>query len=112
MQIISWNSTEFKAGEVVVNVLTQNANSKEIQILMAKNSLMSEHKAPFDITVQVLKGEIEFTAQETQVLKELDMISLEANKEAHSLHALKDSIVRLSLAKNDSFKRVQGILKR
>lgn len=111
MQIISWNSTEFKAGEVVVNVLTQNANSKEIQILMAKNSLMSEHKAPFDITVQVLKGEIEFTAQETQVLKELDMISLEANK-AHSLHALKDSIVRLSLAKNDSFKRVQGILKR
>lgn len=27
MQIISWNTSEFKAGEVLVNVLTQNSNS-------------------------------------------------------------------------------------
>lgn len=112
MQIISWNTSEFKAGEVLVNVLTQNSSSKEIQILMAENSLMKEHKAPFDISVQVLKGELEFSVEnETQILKELDMISLEANK-AHSLRALKDTIVRLSLAKGDSIARVQGVLKR
>lgn len=110
MQVISWNSSEFKAGQVLVNVLAQNASAKEIQILMAQNSTMKEHKAPFDISVQVLRGEVEFSVQDdTKMLKELDMVSLKAN-EAHSLRALQDSIVRLSLAQADTLTRVQGVL--
>ena len=112
MQVISWQTAEFKAEQVQVNVLAQNASAKEIQILMGQDSEMKEHQAPFDISVQVLRGEIEFSAQnDTAVLKELDMVSLKAN-EPHSLRALKDSIVRLSLAQADTLARVQGVLKR
>lgn len=112
MQVVSWKNDNFESGKVLVHVLAQNSNAKEIQILMAQNSTMKEHKAPFDISVQVLRGELEFTvANETVTLKELDMISLKAN-EAHSLHALKDSIVRLSLAQSDTINRLQTVLKK
>ena len=111
MQVISWGVAEFKAGQVQVNVLAQNESAKEIQILMGKDSVMKEHKAPFDISVQVLRGEVEFSVQnDTKMLKELDMVNLKAN-EPHSLRALKDSIVRLSLAQADTLARVQGVLK-
>ena len=111
MQVISWQSAKFEPEKVAVNVLAQNASAKEIQILMAQGSQMKEHKAPFDISVQVLRGEVEFSVSgDTAVLKELDMVSLKAN-EPHSLRALKDSIVRLSLAQADTLARVQGVLK-
>lgn len=112
MQVILWQNVKFEPEKVAVNVLAQNASAKEIQILMAQNSTMKEHKAPFDISVQVLRGAVEFSvSDDTKVLKELDMVSLKAN-EARSLRALKDSIVRLSLAQADTLTRVQGILKR
>lgn len=112
MQVIAWQNAEFSGENVVVSVLAQNESAKEIQILMPKNSQMKEHKAPFDISVQLLRGELEFSvASEKVVLKELDMVCLKAN-EPHSLRALKNSIVRLSLAQADSAKRVQGVLKR
>lgn len=112
MQVISWEQAQFKAEQVQVNVLAQNASAKEIQILMGQDSEMKEHKAPFDISVQVLRGEVEFSVgDDTAVLKELDMVCLKAN-EPHSLRALKDSIVRLSLAQADTLARVQGVLKR
>ena len=111
MQVISWKNGGFESGKVLVNVLSQNSNTKEIQILMASGAAMNEHKAPFDISVQVLCGEIEFVVgSDKAVLKELDMVSLKAN-EAHSLRALKDSIVRLSLAQGDSISRVESVLK-
>lgn len=112
MQVISWQSAKFEREKVAVSVLAQNASAKEIQILMGQGSQMKEHKAPFDISVQVLRGEVEFSVQnDTQVLKELDMVSLKAN-EPHSLRALQDSIVRLSLAQADTLARVQGVLKK
>lgn len=110
MEIISWQSASFQSEQVKVNILAQNNSAKEIQILMAENSLMKEHKAPFAISVQVLSGEIEFSIyDEVARLKALDMVCLDALV-PHSLHALKDSIVRLSLAKNDSIERVEGVV--
>lgn len=112
MQVISWQNAKFQQEKITVNVLAQNASAKEIQILMAQDSVMKEHKAPFDISVQVLRGVVEFSVgDDTAVLKDLDMVSLKAN-ETHSLRALKDSIVRLSLAQADTLARVQGVLKR
>lgn len=112
MQKISWMSDEFEVGKVSVSVMGQNSNAKEIRILMAANAQMNEHQAPFDISVQVLHGEVDFAVGgESATLRELDMVSLAANV-PHSLRALKDSIVRLSLAQNDSIVRVQGVLKR
>lgn len=112
MQVISWQNAKFQQEKVAVNVLAQNASAKEIQILMPQNSTMKEHKAPFDISVQVLRGEVEFSVgDERAVLKDLDMVCLKANQ-IHALRALKDSIVRLSLAQADTIERVQGVLKR
>lgn len=111
MEIISWQSTDFQSEQVKVNVLAQNNSAKEIQILMAENSVMKEHKAPFAISVQVLSGEVKFSVfDEAATLRALDMVRLDALV-PHSLHALKDSIVRLSLAKNDSIERVESVVK-
>lgn len=111
MEIISWQSADFQSEQVKVNILTQNNSAKEIQILMAENSVMKEHKAPFAISVQVLCGEVEFSVfDEVAVLRALDMVCLDALV-PHSLRAIKDSIVRLSLAKNDSIERVEGVVK-
>lgn len=107
---ISWNTQDFEQGKVKITPLVQNAFAKEIQILMAKDSVMKEHKAPFPISVQVLKGKIWFEVEgECFVLEALDMIALQANV-PHSLGGLEDSIVRLSLAQSDSVVRVKTLL--
>ena len=110
-QIIHWREAELIQGEVKINVLAQNNASKEIQIAMGKNAEMKEHKAPFAISVQVLSGAIDFEVNgAVHKLEALDMIALEANI-PHSLRALQDSIVRLSLAHADSISRVNAVLK-
>lgn len=97
MNVISWNTLDFK--QMQINTLVQNTAGKEIQIILPKDSCMDAHKAPHCISVQVLLGEIEFSVnQNTILLKTLDMINLEANI-LHSLRALENSIVRLSVSK-------------
>lgn len=54
MKITQWNKADFSPKEVKINVLIDDEHSKEIQILLAKDSVMKEHKAPFAIRVQVL----------------------------------------------------------
>lgn len=109
MQIQSWDS-KF-SDKLEVTKMLENDERKEIKITMPKETFMKEHKAPGAISVQVLFGEIEFSVDElTHNLKTLDMISLEANV-VHALVAKTDSIVRLTLSKNDSEKRVFSLLK-
>ena len=96
MKVISWKNAGF--GEIKVTPMNQNSNAREMQIVMPAGAALKEHKAPFDITLQVLRGEIEFKALgESVVLKELDMVSLEAGK-LLLVSAVKDSIARLSMA--------------
>lgn len=108
-QVVSW-SEEFKEG-VNISKKIENEYTKEICINISKGSSMKDHKAPFAITVQVLKGLIDFkVAKEQVILKELDSISLKAN-EIHNLLALENSIVRLTLYKHDTLERVESVLK-
>lgn len=112
MKITQWNKANFSPKEVKINVLIDDERSKEIQILLAKDSIMREHKAPFAIHVQVLSGKIWFEVQGQKLqLNTLDMISLEANI-PHSLGGLEDSIIRLSLSKSDNIQRINAILKK
>ncbi|EAH8735885.1 cupin domain-containing protein [Campylobacter jejuni] len=107
MKIIQWNGAEFSPKEVKINVLIDNEKGKEIQILLAKDSVMKEHKAPFAI-----HGKIWFEVEKEKFeLNVLDMIGLEANV-AHSLGGLENSIIRLSLNKSDSIQRVNAVLKK
>lgn len=87
----------------------EDAVSKEIRIAMAAGAVMKDHKAPGAIKVQVLQGEIEFgVSGSVHTLKTLDLIALEPEI-VHNLTAKKDSIVRLTLSKNDSFTRVAQV---
>lgn len=91
-------------------MLCESEFSKEIRITMAKDSIMKEHNAPSAIIVQILRGEIEFEMSgDIVVMSELDMITLPAFV-PHSLKALKDSIIRLSLSKLDTHSRVFKVI--
>ncbi|HDZ5056624.1 TPA: cupin domain-containing protein [Campylobacter jejuni] len=112
MKITQWSKAEFYPKEVKINILIDDEHSKEIQILLAKGSVMKEHKASFAIRVQVLSGKIWFEVQEQRFqLNVLDMISLEVNM-SHSLGGLEDSIIRLSLNKLDKVQRINAVLKK
>lgn len=98
MQILEWSKVDFSQG-LSIKPMAENESVKEISITLAKDSVLSEHKAPSKISVQVLSGEIEFgVGEEVFLLKALDCIYLDAGI-MHCLKGLQNSIVRLSLYK-------------
>lgn len=110
MQKIVWKNENFNG--VTIAKLHEMGGAKEIRINLQKGAVMKEHQAPASISIQVLSGKIEFVVNgEILMLDTLDMAALEPNI-PHSLLALEDSIVRLSLSKNDDVSRVFGVLKR
>lgn len=67
--------------------------SKEIRIVFKKGQVMKDHKAPFAIIVQVVKGIIDFGVHnEIHQLNTGDMVALKAH-EVHNLLAVEESIV-------------------
>lgn len=109
MEKILWQNDVFNG--VTIAKLFDGPNSKEIRINLEKGAQMKEHKAPGAIMVQVLSGKIDFSVGENNVILDaLDMITLEPNV-IHALDALENSIVRLSLSKNDDVSRVFKVLK-
>lgn len=108
MKKISFDTDNFSG--VSPTLLLETSSSKEIRLAMQKGSFMKEHKAPYEIIIQILKGSIELGVNgEKIVLNQLDLISLKANV-PHNLLANEDSIVRLSLSKSDSIDRVKSVL--
>ena len=109
MEKIVWQNDVFNG--VTIAKLFDGPHSKEIRINLEKGAQMKEHKAPGAIMVQALSGKIEFgVGDENVILNAFDMITLEPNV-LHALTALENSIVRLSLSKNDDVSRVFGVLK-
>ncbi|WP_103068723.1 cupin domain-containing protein [Aquimarina sediminis] len=95
----------------VITKLIENDATKEIRIVFKKGQEMKEHKTMFPITVEIFEGEIGFGVNNvTHILKKGDIISLDPNI-SHNLVASEDSIVRLSLSKNDSVQRVKNVNK-
>ncbi|AQW87301.1 hypothetical protein CPIN18021_0462 [Campylobacter pinnipediorum subsp. caledonicus] len=108
MEKLSWNVKNFSDIDVVKMLETKD--TKEIRICMQNGSIMKEHQAPAPISIQVLKGKITLGVESEKFeLSELEMIALNANMK-HSLTALQDSIIRLSLSKNDDVSRVFKVL--
>ncbi len=89
-----------------IQALLETESSKEIRIVMPKDAIMKEHKAPGAIVVQVLQGHIWFEVKgKKNEFKSGDMLALDA-KVPHSLGGLENSIIRLTLSKIDDVKRV------
>lgn len=101
---IQWNDTK-----PTVQLMLETSATKEIRIAMKKGQIMKEHKAPFPITVQILQGKILFGVEGvSHEMETADIIGLEANI-PHDLLASEESIIRLSLSKNDTLKRVEKV---
>lgn len=100
----------FNDEKVVINALLDSSFGKEIRIAFQKDQVMKEHKTPFPITVMTLKGSIEFSIDnENVILNSGDVIAVEGGI-LHELKAREESVVRLSLHKGDSVERVMEIL--
>lgn len=101
---------EFNPEKPHISVLLETDFSKEIRIVFKKGQIMKDHKAPFTIVVQVLKGNIDFGVDaKTFKMNTGDLISLKP-KVVHNLTAKEESVVRLTLSKLDSIKRVENAL--
>ena len=110
MKTASFNDQiEFNSDRILTSVILETSFSKEIRILLAKGQKMKEHKTHFPIVVHILEGEINFGVQgEVKPMNNGDVIALEGNI-PHDLTALKDSVIRLSLSKLDTVKRVENV---
>jgi len=103
------NVTFNEGNKPAVSMLLETDFSKEIRIVFEKGQIMKDHKAPFAIIVQVLKGSIDFGVDgEILQLKAGDLITLKPSV-VHNLTALAESIVRLSLSKADTVQRVESV---
>ena len=111
MKIESFNENlDFNEHKIATKVILESTFSKEIRILLKLGQNMKEHKAPFPILIHLLDGEINLGVQgKIHHLKKGDILTLSANI-PHDLTALKDSIVRLTLSKQDKTERVEAVV--
>lgn len=101
---------EFNTDKPLITVLFETDFTKEIRIALHKGTTMKEHKTSFPIVVEIYDGEIDFGVNgEIKNLTKGDLVALEANV-PHDLLAKKDSIVRLTLTKQDKSERVQDVI--
>lgn len=105
------NDLQFNDDRARTSVILETSFSKEIRIAFKKGQILKEHKTAYPIVVHLLKGAIEFTAEDSKKhLKEGDILTLESNI-PHNLYANEESIVRLTLSKPDTAERVEGVAK-
>ncbi len=111
MRIESFNEhIHYNDANIITKVILESSFSREIRILLKREQIMKEHKAPFPIIVHVLEGEVEFGVQKgVHLLKKGAIISLNGNI-THNLKARKDSIVRLTLLKLDKVERLDKVI--
>ncbi|SDS54802.1 Cupin domain protein [Polaribacter sp. KT25b] len=100
----------YKEDKPTITLLMETDTTKEIRIVMRKNQEMKEHSAPKPIVVEIFEGEINFGVNKKVLnLKRGDLIALDANV-PHDLVCTEDAIVRLTIAKTDSIKRVNDVV--
>ena len=110
MEIIAFLKDTRFSEKVQIDKMVETPFSKEIRICMAVGNIMHEHTAPGAITILVLKGRVRIDSLQKSVeLKSGDMIYFDA-KVPHSLEAYEESVIRLTLSKNDSAKRVFSLV--
>ncbi len=103
------NNLSYNNDKPAISVLFETDSTKEIRIAMKKGQFMKEHKTSFPIVVEIFEGAIDFGVNgELHQLVKGDLVALEASV-PHDLNATTDSIVRLTLSKQDAVERVRSV---
>jgi rmlC-like cupin family protein len=104
-----YQDLEFNENKPAIKAILETDFTKEIRILMRENQEMKEHQTPFPIVVELLEGEIIFGVEgQNYEVKKGDLLTLSGGV-PHNLIAKKESVIRLTLSKLDSTKRVEGV---
>ena len=86
-----------KLAATITNTLIKTPNVEVIRMVLPAGKVLSEHKAPGEIIVQCLEGDITFTTMgEPKRLRAGDMLYLAAG-EPHELVAVEDSSFLLTI---------------
>ena len=100
----------YNEDKVAITVLFETETTKEIRIAFRKGQFMKKHQTSFPITVAMISGALDFgVADNTHHLVSGDIVAL-AGGVPHDLKATEDSIVRLTLSKQDAVSRVQAVI--
>ena len=104
-----YQDLEFNENKPAIKAILETDFTKEIRILMRENQEMKEHQTPFPIVVELLEGEIIFGVEgQNYEVKKGDLLTLSGGV-PYNLIAKKESVIRLTLSKLDSSKRVEGV---
>ena len=104
-----YQDLEFNENKPAIKAILETDFTKEIRILMRENQEMKEHQTPFPIVVELLEGEIIFGVEgQNYEVKKGDVLTVSGGV-PHNLIAKKESVIRLTLSKLDSTKRVEGV---
>ena len=104
-----YQDLEFNENKPAIKAILETDFTKEIRILMRENQEMKEHQTPFPIVVELLEGEIIFGVEgQNYEVKKGDLLTLSGGV-PHNLIAKKESVIRLTLSKLDSSKRVEAV---
>ena len=104
-----YQDLEFNENKPAIKAILETDFTKEIRILMRENQEMKEHQTPFPIVVELLEGEIIFGVEgQNYEVEKGDLLTLSGGV-PHNLIAKKESVIRLTLSKLDSSKRVEGV---
>ena len=104
-----YQDLEFNENKPAIKAILETDFTKEIRILMRENQEMKEHQTPSPIVVELLEGEIIFGVEgQNYEVKKGDLLTLSGGV-PHNLIAKKESVIRLTLSKLDSSKRVEGV---
>jgi quercetin dioxygenase-like cupin family protein len=105
-----FENLDFNETKPAVKVLLKTPHSREVRILLKKDQIMKEHQAPFPIQIEIFDGSIQFGINgENQILNRGDLIALDASV-PHDLKGITDSIIRLTIHKQDTIERINSIL--
>ena len=100
----------YNEDQPAIKVLYETATTKEVRVAFKAGQKMKEHQTPFPISVEMVRGELDFGVEGTvHHLVEGDLLYLDGAV-PHDLLAIQETIVRLTLSKRDTIKRVENVI--
>lgn len=87
----------FEEENIVMEVLYENAFSREIRIAMYAHQVMRDHESEYPVAIEVCEGAVTLTTEtEELILPKGEIIGLEAGLK-HHIEALQESLLRLTI---------------